>query len=558
MSNQPALRRPWALPLVLAGVVVACDPAGGPRVGSQTNWLQACRSDADCGDLACHCGACTRSCSSDESCASLSGSVSCVPADDRGAIALCGGDRPSSPGFCLPSCDAAGCPDGTACVAGVCSPLPEPTGRVTIDTSTRYQSLVGFGAAIGYVQHEIARHPRKTALLSAMFAESGIDVLRLENLVGFAGEEDLSDTIALVEAAAEGLGREPTIMLTSWSPPPNLKASGSIVCEGNPDTCTLARAAGGEFDYAGLADHWRASLEAYAEAGIEPVFIGVQNNPNWVPPTGQPTEACRFLPTEGTAPALVGGDFVEVEYPGLAEAITAVAGRLEGLASVPGIVAPEVTAVEYVAEYVSRLDFSDVAAITHHFYGADPTAVDVDALAALGELGERHGRPLLQTEMTADGFGTAVLMHYALVVEGASAYLQNEIVGTDPPSAGSEELISLTAQDFAVEDPYFAMRHYAIHTDPGWVRVAATADVDGLLASAWSSPAEDALTVVLVNPGLSEIATELEFGEESMAASEVTRTVFDGVERSAELGDLSAAGILRVPARSVVTVALER
>ncbi len=41
-----------------------------------------------------------------------------------------------------------------------------------------------------------------------------------------------------------------------------------------------------------------------------------------------------------------------------------------------------------------------------------------------------------------------------------------------------------------------------------------------------------------------------------LRGSEVTRTVFDGVDRSAELGVLSAEGILGVPGRSVVTVAL--
>jgi hypothetical protein len=35
----------------------------------------------------------------------------------------------------------------------------------------------------------------------------------------------------------------------------------------------------------------------------------------------------------------------------------------------------------------------------------------------------------------------------------------------------------------------------------------------------------------------------------------VTRTVFDGVERSAELGRLAQSRVVRVPGRSIVTIA---
>jgi hypothetical protein len=37
--------------------------------------------------------------------------------------------------------------------------------------------------------------------------------------------------------------------------------------------------------------------------------------------------------------------------------------------------------------------------------------------------------------------------------------------------------------------------------------------------------------------------------------SEVTRTVFEGVGRGAALGQLPAAGVVRVPAGSIVTIA---
>ena len=42
-----------------------------------------------------------------------------------------------------------------------------------------------------------------------------------------------------------------------------------------------------------------------------------------------------------------------------------------------------------------------------------------------------------------------------------------------------------------------------------------------------------------------------------LVRTEVTRTVFEGVERSAALGELSANGVVRVPSRSILTIAFK-
>jgi hypothetical protein len=321
----------------------------------------------------------------------------------------------------------------------------------------------------------------------------------------------------------------------------------------------LAKLTNGTFDYAGFGAYWRASLDAYATAGLAPDYIGIQNNPDWVPEASNPNVACRFLPTEGSATVTVNGTSVVVAYPGFVQALAAVLEQLAGLTSIPKIAAPEVSRVETLAEYAPYLDFSRIDAIAHHMYGTDPAAIDPAPLAALGELGRQYQRPLLQTEMLADGFGTAVLMHYSLAVEGASAYLQNDIARS--ASALSEPvqvLIALGTDDFTLEPPYYAIRHYALRTDPGWVRVAASSSVKDLLASAWLSPAGDALTVVLVNAGLTEFATKLDAGWQVSITTEVTRTCFEGVERFANLGVHSADGVLRVPGHCLVTVAWQR
>lgn len=540
----------------VALVLAALAGCGGPQTGTQTNWLRACQTDEQCGaSLRCHCGACTLPCDENGSaCADLAGAA-CVSASDAGAVALCDGHVPPTTGLCLPRCTEADCPTGSACVAGVCAPLREGTEVVTVDPSARHQTLVGLGAGTVWLTDEIANHPAASALFDAMFADSGLEVVRLFNRYDDYGTSDLSTSVAIMSAATERLGAPPTLLLTSTSPPAALKANGSELCQGNPDTCTLAKLADGRFDYAGFADHWRAVVEAYAAAGIEPDFISIQNDPEWVPPAEYETDACRFLATEGTTTLDVDGTEVQVEYPGYRNALAAVKVALAELASPPLTTGPDTRTVEGALSFAAQDDPASIDVIAHHLYETEPLAVDRDPLLALKEIGERTDRPIFQTEAQAEGLGTAILMVETLSTLGASMYLQNDFavsaqLGIPNPTA----LIALTETGFDLQDPYHAMRHFARDTAPGWVRIDVGSDPGSVLGTAWSSPGADAITVVLVNPDATAAAVELVFDEEPSSAR-VTRTVFPGVERSQELGALPPNGVVALPGEAIVTVA---
>jgi O-glycosyl hydrolase len=446
------------------------------------------------------------------------------------------------------------------CVAGVCTPVPTPTARIEIDPGTRHQVLTGFGATVAYSERDITIHPQKDALYAALFADLGLDVLRLRNRYGHPGEDDLTSASALVAAARESLGRPPAVFMTSWSPPPALKANGAVTCNGNLDTCTLSKTPAGSFDYAAFAAYWRSSLDAYATAGVTPDYIGIQNNPNWVPTFSEAAEACKFLPVEGTAPVFTPGGTMTVRYPGFAEAQAATVAALSGASSVPDVLAPETTDAESVEAYLEALDASTLGAVSHHLYGVDPEAPDLASLTALGDLARKAGKPIFQTEMQADGLGTALLIHHSTTLEGASAYLQTSLTSwVSGPGSNALALVGLTMGSFILQEPYHSLRHFALHTDPGWVRIDASSSAANLLASSWQSPDEESLTVVLVNASRSDVDAKLELTTGDWpATSRVTRTVFGGVERSAALGALSAEGILRVPARSISTVAFSR
>ena len=544
---------------LVLGVLLSlgCSSASSGDGDSQTNWLRSCGSDDGCNGMSCLCGVCTRPCSDVSACDGAP-QASCVRADEAGAIALCGGSPPPAAGLCLPRCDQVTCARGQACVAGVCSPVPSESVAVTVDLDVRHQELVGFGASVAYGEGQITGHPQQTELYRAIFNDLGLDVLRFRNRYSHVGDDDLTTAGELVAAGGAALGHLPTVFLSSWSPPTTLKANGALVCSGNVQTCTLSKTAAGAFDYGGFADYWSSSLGAYAKVGLVPDYVGIQNNPNYIPSSAESLEACKFLPVEGTVSVPVGLTKVSVSYPGLAEAQSAMLSAFAKLTVRPKMLAPETSDFGSVFDYAPSLDAARTDALAHQLYGVNPGAVDLAALAAMGKLVNQYGRPVFVTEMQADGFGTALLIHYATVVEGASAYLQAALTGSvSGPLANTQALIGIDSLNFKRQDPYHAMRHFAARTDPGWTRVEAVVDETGLLVSAWLSPSGQDLTLVLINAGSVELNARLQLPG-TWPTSEVRRSVFSGIERSAALGALSPQGVIRMPPEAVVTVALSR
>jgi O-glycosyl hydrolase len=548
-----------ALLLLLALCCFGCEPpAPGPRSDSQTNWLRTCESARDCGELSCLCGVCTEPCTTDAECSRTPG-ASCLPAEHSGAIAVCGGQQPSVGGLCLPGCDdERACGSNATCVAGACQPLGAPNARVAIDTATRFQQLTGFGATVGYAEDELMAFPDRAALDEVLFARLGLDVLRFRNRYGEVSDAGLAQATNIVSAAAQSLGRKPLLLLTSWSPPAALKQNGATFCASDPLACTLVKVPGGDFDYAGLAQHWRRSLDAYAGAGFVPDYIGIQNNPDWVPSGGAVNEACRFLPSQGTIDVTVNGVQVPVEYPGYREGLQAVLGALADLPTRPRILAPELGHMRDTDLYLNELDASQVDAIAHHMYGADPSALDVAALRGLAELQDGMGIPLFQTEMQAGGFDTAVLMHHALVDGSAAMYLQTALVGPlSGPVTNPSALVGMDGDGFVLQDAYFAMSHYSRFTDPAWVRVAANTSTEGLLTSAWLAPERDALSVVFINTTATPLVVELDLGSQPLRAARLIRSSFAGAERSSELGAWTLGSNIALPPHAVATLVVE-
>src|SRR5690606_24774505 len=143
---------------------------------------------------------------------------------------------------------------------------------LSLDLESQQQTLIGFGAGVGFTVDAIVEHPARDPLLEALYGGLGLDALRLRNRYERDNDNDLRGTSERVSAFAEARERTRMILINSSSPPGAVKENGSHTCAGNPDTCVLRRNEDGDLHHAALGDYWRVSFEAYTCAGVPPNY----------------------------------------------------------------------------------------------------------------------------------------------------------------------------------------------------------------------------------------------------------------------------------------------
>lgn len=431
--------------------------------------------------------------------------------------------------------------------SGVADPAPIDA-TLSVDVSQRFQRLDGFGAAVAWYGEWLTGHPRKSELYDLLFRELGLDILRLRNV--YRDSTDNFDPVAaeLLSQATTSLGHAPRVLLTSWTPPGRLKASGDTECAGEA-SCTLKKQ-NGSFVYTEFGEYWRQALHAYAGIGVTPTWISIQNEPDFIPPSW---EGCRFDPTEGT-------------YPSYGKALEAVRASLQQDQLQVGFLGPEVIGLggEKVQSYTTSLDLDLLDVVASHLYDGQNWRIPDSYISKMrGVATDMTVKPIFQTEFSIPGgggaFETAWLIRNSLVELGASAYLHWDLIWT-----GKDGLISLenpgsqgawqTPQGYAIRDAYYSLQHFAAFTDPGDVRVAATSARDELKPVAFSSEDGRRLTLVVLNTAQSTYQLRVEVPNVAIRGAELYRT--SATERGQHVGALTAGQAFALPPRSISTVVL--
>lgn len=450
-----------------------------------------------------------------------------------------------------------------------CAPVPyaeeQLDSDVTIDTEDLRQRLEGFGASVAWYQSALPEHPRKQELYEHLFADLGLDILRFRNVYGREGSE-IEAEAEIVEQATKSLGHPPRVLLTSWSPPVELKANEEARreakatndgihledCQGEA-TCTLKRL-DGDFVYDQFAQYWLDSVRYYEGEGIPVTYVSMQNEPDYTP---NGWEGCRFAPTE------------DGDQAGYAEALAVVHRKLAELDEPPKLLGPETLGVHggRVERYLGELDRDHLYGVAHHLYeqGGDGVWDWSDPgpdsyTGSLARISESAGElPVFQTEFGTDddefvrgGFETAWLIHNALAGGNASAFLYWELFW---PGKG---LIALgQGEEYTLRDQYYSLRHFARFTDPGDRRVGVGSRLSQVLVSAYLSRSGDRLTVVALNVSGAPAEVTVNLGSWASRQAEAYRTVYDpGASQTWIELDEDLGSRWSLPPRSVMTLVL--
>ncbi len=302
--------------------------------------------------------------------------------------------------------------------------LPSSLNAHATFTFTRAnQTISGFGAAEAFYLSYLDQHPSRAAIYKALFdptAGLGLTYLRVQDLyrgnaIGFD-----NDTPAIVTAANAAHGTPLTLLMSSWSPPANLKsnsitggcASSGGVCTGPSGTLVQT---GGAYDYAGFATYWLNSLNAYAALGVTPSYISIQNEPDFT----ATYDGCRFNPTEAT--------YNGTNYASYASAFDAVYQKLHtGMASPPSMIGPEtLSSGTTFLNMAAQVNTSEIGVYAHHLYNVSYNGNPDANVAPLATLNTTY--PTATKFMTeyyaAPGFNTAWNIHNALTYANDNAYI---------------------------------------------------------------------------------------------------------------------------------------
>ena len=439
--------------------------------------------------------------------------------------------------------------------------------EINIDESITHQEIEGFGGSIAYYSSWLSDHPNKDEIYDLLFIDLGVDVLRLKNWIhdsryGYqadqwdedvewdAVEEDFDYAAEDIVYNANERRDDPLkIKMTTWTPHPDLKSNNS------PVGGTL-RQENGNYVYDEYAEYWLESLERYSEIGIEPDYLSIQNEPDFE----TDYESCLFDPQESQNAA------------SYTQAFEAVYEKLSNnLDEMPTMLGPDVVGIGYnnVQQYVDELDHSILDGIAFHLYHGGDNDQDPHPPSFsdnLNDLVQQYpDLPKYQTEFyRGDAFNTAWTMHTNLTEGNVSMYLywdliwaENGLITVENPWVDEPDYDGepwTTEDGYWTTDSYYAVKHFAGYIEPGYQRVEASSEANDVEVSAYISPDEDSMTVVMLNTGHSQETVHLDIDGFSIISSEVYRTDWQNEEtESISLGDGYS---VEMPAESIVTVVL--
>ncbi len=410
-----------------------------------------------------------------------------------------------------------------------------------IEAAKRHQKIEGFGASGAWYEGWLTAHPKKAELYDILFGQLGLDIYRIRNTYQIS-QSNINNSAEIVAQGEASLGRDLKIMISSWSPPAYLKSDANTV------NGTLAKDANSNYIYEEFAQWWLDSLSAYEANGIVAEYVNMQNEPDCLPNW----DSCRFRPTETN------------DWAGYNLAFDALVNKLNTMQNPPKLLAPETCNIsrELNNHYLDFIiDSNQLYGYAHHLYGDGDSNEPDSYLPNMINFAERHNdKPVFQTEYHfgredfAAALDLAEIIYNSLAIEEVSAYLHWELFWE------GQGLVSLdwpwgSNPGYTINPIYYAFKHYSAFIHSGWQRLEASIDSSNPRISAYISPDNQQLTVVIINSSNDvDVELDLSFENFSIEDGNVYRT--SSTQNCALIGDFNDSVPMNLPAESITTLVL--
>lgn len=442
--------------------------------------------------------------------------------------------------------------------------------KVGINTYNDHQTITGFGTSFHWYSEYAYNNNRsnKDKIYELTFDDTGFNVIRLPNVYGISAgsgqiwgkTRDLAtwDKRPLI---IEGRKRfenpeDLQILIVPWGIPAELRSATS-----DKDATPTLKKENGKYVYEKYGQYWVDSIKAYKAADLNPTYICLQNELDITANDGT-----VFAGTE-TEDLAGYGEALEAVYNAVQEAFPDNNYIFIGPDSYSGAATAATVYTDHVEE-MGNLDM--LGGISHHLYSggsADYPDSYIDNFRTFNRL--FPDKLKIQTEYsTYEPINTALVINNFLVEENGSAYLVWDHLW---PDTGVIDLENPSNPNrwkypggYKITDRFYAMNHFSRYINRGYKRIDSYMNADdlSLRLSAYKSPDEDEVVVVLINSGDEDKTVQLDMNGYNVESSTVYRSVYSNVngspvEAMKNIGSMKEGNTVDLPVKGMATVVIK-
>ncbi|HOX82170.1 MAG TPA: glycoside hydrolase family 30 beta sandwich domain-containing protein [Chryseolinea sp.] len=435
-------------------------------------------------------------------------------------------------------------------------PPPPPVvagNTITVNPADLKQEMVGFGGALTWYCNWVTNNNKKQEIADLMFDDLGIDIIRFKNWYypgnyptnkSTADMPDVDNDYAKSHWDATNelydlaMARNPNIkiLLSSWGPPTVLK-SNSKLQEG-----TLKKDGSG-YMYDEFADYW---VDVLDNVPFDPDYISIQNEPTFST-SGWTT--CKWEINETASLA------------GYNTAFNKVYDKIKDRTHVPVMLGPESQDVSTFVSFANVLkDNPNCPMYAFHPYNINSGTAASTVTSSLKSVGN-FTKPNMMTEFSdnlTDWYSNALFIHKTLVDANSSGYIYWKLSWSTPASGEDAAMISVgsgAATPYKVTPYYHLIKHFSKHIDAGHHRVAATSSNGSIFTSAFISPDNSKLTLVIINDKTTAESVKINVTGKTATAINVFQSKTGSFYKTVTVS--SPADAVSLPSKSITTVVLD-